>query len=476
MNVMKKYLVCLTVFLIAIFISCDNIIDKDLNVDPDRPSDASSDLILTGIEVGAMGLHSGEMSRVTGLWSGYFKGIDRQDFGYYNYLVLNSDFDGKWSRVYDIMRNSVVLEKKLEEEGKEGIVSGINKILRAQTIGVATSLWGDIPYSEAGSFVENRNPKYDNQVDIYDRLQKLLNEAIEELKSPLGRPAKGADIFFDGDPNAWERVAYTLKARLYMHTKNYSKAYDNALLGIMDPEENLQTVHYEENDSQNLYYQFYNGNRGGELYTNETFFFELFNPLGNNYRGNSKTDENARFNFFTRKLSSSQHAPNTSDDGRFGKTQPFPLITFEENLLILAESGAITQGFNLGLGYLNQLREYYNSGEGIGSAYQSEAYKYESYTDDDFEAGQLMAVEGLSKNESLLREILVEKYISLYPQIETFNDLRRTFDESYAVPVEPNTADGIFPQRFIYPQSEIDRNSNMPSDIPDITKKTNVNR
>src|SRR5690606_40705089 len=55
--------------------------------------------------------------------------------------------------------------------------------------------------------------------------------------------------------------------------------------------------------------------------------------------------------------------------------------------------------------------------------------------------------------QSLLREILEEKYVSLFAQLETFNDIRRTIAEPFGLPINPNVGDQ-FPQRFIYPRSE----------------------
>jgi hypothetical protein len=64
----------------------------------------------------------------------------------------------------------------------------------------------------------------------------------------------------------------------------------------------------------------------------------------------------------------------------------------------------------------------------------------------------------------------------LFSQIEVFNDTRRTENETLVrVPISPNTGDNL-PQRFIYAQSEIDRNSNTPDPLPKLFDKTEVNQ
>src|SRR5690606_11090462 len=474
-NLVMKNTIYILLVTALVFSSCNKLVEG-INVNPDLPSDASADLILTGLQVGAMTFHEGDLARKAGLWSGYYKGTDRQYYGFYNYFILNSDFNGAWADVYtNVMRNTVVLDEKLKEENREGILVGINKVMAAHTMGMATALWGDMPYSEAGDFVKNPSPKYDSQLDIYTQIQEKLNEAIEDLASPLGRPIANSDIFFNGDPDAWTKVAYSLKARFYMHTREYQKAYDNAKNGIDSDVYTWKTYHEADIDAQNLFYQFYNGNRADELQVNDTSFYNLMSSGSEIYRGDGKTDETARFRYLAAPRSSSQHLLNTRYGAAFSKTCPFPIFSQEENLLILAEASLRIAGFEEGLLYLNTLKSYLNAGHHIETGYESDSYKYEPYEPSDFATGGIAAIEGLDRTQSLLREILEEKYVSLFAQLETFNDIRRTIAEPFGLPINPNVGDQ-FPQRFIYPQTEIDRNLNIPASIPNIYEKTPVNR
>jgi len=55
----------------------------------------------------------------------------------------------------------------------------IGKIWEALTIGTASDMWGDIPYSQAVS--GNTAPALDDRMVILGNLQTLLTEAIAEL-------------------------------------------------------------------------------------------------------------------------------------------------------------------------------------------------------------------------------------------------------------------------------------------------------
>lgn len=77
--------------------------------------------------------------------------------------------------------------------------------------------------------------------------------------------------------------------------------------------------------------------------------------------------------------------------------------------------------------------------------------------------------------DTLLEQILEEKYITLVGEIVTFHDLRRTRN-FIGVPNKTTGSTGAsdFPQRFLYPQSEVDTNSNVPSPLPEFFSTTQL--
>ena len=120
-----------------------------------------------------------------------------------------------------------------------------------------------------------------------------------------------------------------------------------------------------------------------------------------------------------------------------------------------------------------------NTGAYINSTYLTTgSFKYDPYVPADFLSGGMEnpVANTLSQEKALLREILEERYINFRGQIEGFNDLRRTFKETdIRVPVPLNFGTQ-FPQRFLYPQFEIDMNKSTPSPIPGVFDPTPVNQ
>lgn len=477
---MKK-LIIINVLSLLVF-SCSEMVE-DLNQNPNNPTSAPYESTLTGAEVATIVLQTGEPAREAGIFAGQFTGIDRQHLALNNYLVTATTFDPTWRVIFrDILRNIRVAEESAIESGIDGIALGILHVLEALDLGTATSLFGDIPFDQAGG-LEFENPEFESQIAVYEKIQTLLDEAIVKLASGTGRPPANTEIYFDGNPVAWTQVAYTLKARYFMHTKEYPAAYTAALNGIgsngSSHTNNMKSPHGTATEDANLHYQFFSlASRKNDLVTSD-FFASLIdsnngtNPIPTNYRGNSKTNETARYNYLL-KTTLVGIQPNFNTNGFAQIDAPGQIVTYAENLLILAEAGA-RSNFNTGLEHLNVFRAYMSNGGYLTNPVIANV-KYDPYVSADFDNLGIENMDGISRDNALLREILEERYISLFGQIEVFNDARRTQDESIVrVPIMPNVGSDL-PQRFLIGNSEIDTNNNTPNPIPGFFERTSVNQ
>ncbi len=480
-EIMKK-VIFITIFS-ALLYGCADLVD-DLNQNPNNPTSAPYQFALTSTQVANVILHTGEPTRKAGIFAGQYKGIERQHLGYSNFDLVSSDFNSHWNTVYSsIVRNALVTKELAAEQGIEGITAGITQVLRALALGTAASLWGDVPFDEGGQ-LEFENPVYEDQLTVYAKAQNLLDEAIANLATNRGRPLARTDIYFDGNANAWIQVAYTIKARFYMHTKNYPAAYIAAQSGIGSDgsraANNLRSPHGTALDNANLNYQFFEiAARKSDLVTSD-FFASIIDsnltrsPIPTNYRGHAKTNETARYNYLLQTTDIGIQ-PNTKNNGIAQIDGPGAIVTYAENLLILAEAGGRAD-FNIGLQRLNEFRAYMATG-GYLSSPNMASLQYLPFVAADFNSGGIENLNGaVSPNDALLREILEERYVTLFGQIEVFNDIRRTQNEAnIRVPVVPNVGSQL-PQRFLYAQSELDANSSTPNPIPAFFQRTTVNQ
>ena len=275
--------------------------------------------------------------RISNIWAQQFTGVSRQQASLDVYQTLASDYDNDWSTAYLYVSNNARLAEAGADADKNPLVKGIAQTLEGLSIGQATSLWGDIPYSEAFNPAISQ-PKFDAQKDVYASVQTLLTDAAANLAKPGASPA-AADIFFAGSGTKWLGVANTLRARYSLHTKDYANAAKYAALGVSAPANNMTLLHgtaYQSN--QNLLYSFLDNDRPGDLTADGAFATKL---LANGHN-NAKTTETGRLNYFYAKTFPSGYAtvdyePNITD-GAFQPNSPYPLVTYAETQLILAEA------------------------------------------------------------------------------------------------------------------------------------------
>lgn len=473
--IMKKHLIYTLIFAV-LFSSCAKMVDG-INNDPNNPTDADPNSMLTSIMVGNMNIQEGDLARFAGMWSGHFRGFTQQYQSYHQYSVIARNFDAAWQRVYSgLYKNMVILKSKARAVNNRRML-GVVQVLEANLMGTATAIWGDIPYTEAS---DDRfpNPKFDTQASVYASLQTLLDSAIVNLGSTAFVDFAAQDIHFAGNMTRWIQTANTLKARYFMHVKDYPRALAAAQNGISTQANNFLAPHNNTNrGANNLYFQFLALDRPNWIDATGMYGVNLINPTGNRYRGNAKTNERARWNYFYNSATNLNFA--AAGTGFFNHSTSFPLATFAENLLILAEADTRVNGFTAGLARLNTYRAYMNTGAYISTAFLTTGnWRYDPYVAADFAAGGMEngGTSPLAQDRALLREIIEERYVTFIGQIEGYNDLRRVFKETdirIALPLNFGTQ---FPQRFLYPQVEIDMNKSTPNPIPSVFDPTPVNR
>jgi hypothetical protein len=470
----KNYFLFLVISAALGLASCKKSVEG-FNNDPNNPLDADAITMLTGIEVGNMDIQEGELARIGGMWSGYFAGQQQQYLSFYQYLIIARNYDDSWQRIFSgVLKNDRLMKQKAYQVNNRRLV-GVAQVIEANVMGTATALWGDIPFLQAAD--ENfPNPAYDPQAQVYTYIQALLDSAIQNFASTAFVDFSAQDIHFAGNMAKWTQTAYTLKARYFLQTRQYAQALAAAQNGISAAANNWLAPHYNTaKGAYNLYYQFFVQDRTGWLDANGVYAVGLLNSANAKYRGNAKTIERSRFNY----MYSTATNPNYTVNGFFYQTVAFPMASYAENLLILAEADARANGFNAGLTRLNNFRAYMNAGGYIGATYLTAGnYKYDPYLATDFVAGGIEnpVTNTIAQDRALLREIIEERYLTFIGQIEGFNDLRRIYKEpDIRVPVPPNTGSQQ-PQRFLYPQVEVDLNKSIPKPIPSLFTPTPVNQ
>jgi hypothetical protein len=466
-----KYITALAL-LACLSVGCD--IYEGKNVDPDAPTVVNPDALLKGVELANIEVQLGQTQRIAAMWTGQYRGLILLYLSIHEYNLSAEESNSTWNLAYQ----SVVKQARVMREGlkDDKFYQGVGKIMEANSLGTLTALYGDIPFTEIAQDEKFPNPKVDGQRSVYAGLQTMLDDAIADLKTLKGTRTVANDLLFKGDYTKWLQVAYTLKSRYFMETKEYDKAYDAALNGISTGANSLKFIPPGTAIGDGNLLNMMIANRGGYMSTSNTYLTRLLgrtNATGS--RNNAKTIEDARSKYYAIAGTSS-----TAERGVAGAKSPMPLVIYEENLLNLAEAGLRTKGFAEGLLQLNKLRAFMNTrGNAFAPLGTTDTVKYDAYVEADFLAGGMENRTTLTKEKALLREIIEERYVSLYGTILPFNDFRRLAKSDADVrPVLPfnSTTATKHPERLIYAQTEINGNPNLPKPLPDIYQVTEVNK
>jgi starch-binding outer membrane protein, SusD/RagB family len=446
----------------AILISSCKKVTQDYNVDPNNPQDATPELLMNGAMVGTILINEGNMARYSGIFTKTFTGADRQYVGISTYNLAAGDFDDVWGNLYTgVISNAKQAEDKAIVIGNLKL-AGICEIIQANGYGMATSLWGDVPFSEAVQPDKFTTPKFDPQASIYAGLQSLLDKAIANLGSskPLGDVGTAKDFYFGGNSAKWIAAAHSLKARYYLHTKNYAQASAESKLGISSSANDWLAPHGTTSGSDNnVYWDFSNNQRGGYMDASDSYAYALL--LGD--RNNTKTNDSIRWAYFFQDAANSDSGVDDLNfyGTFFGESSSFPLMTYIETKLIEIESEAKLGNTQTSIDALNGLRNFY-----VTSEYYGAGAKYDSLLVADFNPGGLYNSGTLTANAALLKEIASERYVALIGQIEQFNDVRRNKN---LVGIVPRQGKPKIPQRMLLPQAEINSNPNTPRGIDQFT-------
>ena len=471
LKIMKNTFSLILIASMLMLASCE--IPTDLNDNPNEITlqDVDASLFLNGAQLANIMVQNSHLNRITGMFSGQLIGYTSLYSNIYGYSLSTVESNDEWNGCYTGVLTNV--RHIVEAVPDDKLLVGIAKVVEAHAVGTLAILMGDVPYSEAvNDAVED--PVFDSQLEVLAAVTTLLDGAISDLGSASSRP-ESYDIYYDGDKDKWLAAAYTLKARYALIQSNYSAALTAANMGISSSADDMIFIPrgdaaVSEGD-KNLFNAILSGSRTGDLGNNGSYLLELLNDTTSAYRGNAKTNETARHNYYK--------IDETSGEGNLGvieRFEPMPMVTYSENQLIKAEAAARTGAD--GLGHLNDYRAWLASGGRLNATFNSDTtIQYDAYVSADFASGGMENSDGVSAETALLREIIEERYVSGFGTYMPFNDHRRLRGDGETdliVPFPLNPGGSAHVERVPYAQDELTSNSNMTED-PGLYAKTKVN-
>lgn len=456
---MKKNLITSTLFAGLLLVgatSCESFFEDDV-VSPNDPETTTPSLLLPNIQVATFATFNGQLARQGEVFIQRLAGTSAgsQTVEIANYVITDQTNQNEWDGIYTgVMANGRIM---ISDYGADNpYYAGITRVLMAMNMGLTTSLWGDIPFSEAGTGLSgNLEPNYEAQQQVYAGIQALLDDAIANLAEPANANTftpGSDDLVFGGDVAMWTKTAYTLKARFANHlgaadpAGSAADALNFLTNGIAATAENCNMAFDGTGNALNQWFA-YENSRGGYIRVNATYLDTLL-AIG---------DPRAPFFFGLDAYGGYSGTPydqvdstNSSYIGALYATPaaPLPLVTYVEAKFIEAEAQMRANNTGDAATALNDaVKESILSVTGAPDAAYEATYASET--------GATISME----------KIMFQKWIAMFLQTEGYSDWRRTGFP--ALNANPNASLSQIPLRLPTPQQErlYNGNATVVSDV-----------
>jgi hypothetical protein len=214
-----KQIIVLVILIVFAAGACTKDFEK-INTDPNNPTNVPAINIFSHAIVNAVDgwLGGGWINHTyMACWSQQWCKVQYIDEDRYDFRIesVNGFFQNPYTS--HLMDLKVIIEKTAVGGPEENApLNAAARIMKVWVFHQLVDLFGDVPYSEAlkgneaGSSVF---PVYDTQESIY---MDMLSE-LEECNTILSTPQLnfgGGDLFYGGDPDAWQRFGNSLRLRL----------------------------------------------------------------------------------------------------------------------------------------------------------------------------------------------------------------------------------------------------------------------
>jgi len=199
--------------------SCNKKITAD-ELNPNAPTNVTPNLLVGTILSDVSG--TGSQGSLGGInswssvhqWNQYFC----SNYGYYAtniYSWTSGPFDG-----YLVLKNVVQMEKEATDRGVAAVnpFEALGKFTRAWYYYNMTSMFGDIPVTNALAGASNPTPAYTPQKQVFQYILNTLDSANTDFASLIASNdnslSSTQDIFYSGNLTAWQKLVNSFKLRV----------------------------------------------------------------------------------------------------------------------------------------------------------------------------------------------------------------------------------------------------------------------
>lgn len=219
-------LIALTFVMLFASFSCDNVLD--INTDPLAATSADPNAVLPYVMVQYSNRHVTELgTRICDVSQYISNTFNSPNRGTTSIFLTGNTWFMMYTQALGNLKN--VRGDALAAGAASNNVAAIAQTMMAMIFYELTSIWEEVPFTEALDGQSFPSPNFDSQETVLNGVVTMLNEAItlidtrdvaNEFNVTTG------DLIFEGDMDQWRAFANSLKLRVLMMLRNGGASVD----------------------------------------------------------------------------------------------------------------------------------------------------------------------------------------------------------------------------------------------------------
>lgn len=467
---MKSISKIIILLVAGLIYSCESVLD--INTDPNSPTKITPGLALSAAQASLITIIGGDFSNLGGFYAQYHtQSPSASQYEVIDQYNLNTAFANRsWTELYAGALNDLeFVIKEATANNDKGTVL-IATLMKAYTFQLLVDTFGDVPYEEALTGVNNITPKTTEGSVIY---LDLINKIDSALAGATSSTVGSQDMIYGGEMEQWIKFANTLKLKMYLRMSYTTLANPTKVKAL------LSANNFIDNDAkfssfgtaQNTRNPFYEVqiDRLGDVNNVASNSLLQFYELNSDPRIEAVYRPNGSGSYISIAQGSFKSYNNTATSyarPNIEAQTPVYLMTVSESNFLQAE--AIIR-YNNGVGAKAKYDEgvkksftTYGLSESLATPFISSGGAYEYIADSNIETAIRQVI--IQKWASLAYINNMESYIETtrtkFPEIVSSNNA--DYSIGNRIPSVSSILTGLnVPSILYYPESETERNPNI---------------
>lgn len=237
----RPYKFILMLGIVPALAGCGDLLDLDINTDPDAATEISGDLLIPTALVDIGSNRTIELGTTTAMFTNVWASDNSAGGTFLNnerYNISSFTAGNTWFSFYNgALKNLLLMrEDALTSTPARPNVAAQAEILSSYVFWMLTGVWGEIPFTQALQPEEFPQPEFDDQETVLRGLVVKLDEAIELIDHGANAlpGVEFGDLIYGGDMRQWEMFANSLKLRTLMMIRNQDPSVDAQIQALLD--------------------------------------------------------------------------------------------------------------------------------------------------------------------------------------------------------------------------------------------------